>query len=415
MEERLQKILSRAGIASRRAAEQIMSEGRVTVNGETVRELGTKADIGRDDVRVDGVRVRAPERPVYLLLNKPKGIVTTRKDPEGRPTVMDLVPSVPGLFPVGRLDVTTEGAILLTNDGAFAERVAHPRYEVARVYHAKVRGIPDRETLAKMKRGVVVEGDRLTVDHARVIEADNNTWLEVTLHEGKHHEVRRLLEAVGHPVSKLRRVAIGPLTIKGLQPGQFRTLTPHEIQALRHGGAAVRPKRERPRIAHPGRRPGTRPPRTDDTRTENTKPAPARADHARGDHTRADHARKDAPRKDAPRTEAARTDVPRTEAARTDAARRGRPRSGKAGFGRTRSTGTRSGSARFDESGTDGRRTDNTRTDNARTDNTRTDATRTDNVRTDTRRTTHTRGGFKRSGHTGPRNPRSGHARTGRK
>ncbi len=253
MEERLQKILSRAGVASRRGAEVVMQQGRVTVNGSVVRELGSKADIATDDVRVDGVRIKPPQEPVYLLLNKPKGVVTTRHDPEGRQTVMDLVPRVAGLFPVGRLDVTTEGLILLTNDGAFAERVSHPRYEVARVYQAKVRGVPDTRALERMRRGVSVEGERMAVDDARVVEADNNAWVEVTLHEGKHHEVKRLLEAVGHPVSKLRRVALGPLTVRGLEPGAFRALTPREVKLLMAGGATpARPAARTPR--RPSRR-----------------------------------------------------------------------------------------------------------------------------------------------------------------
>lgn len=232
MEERLQKILSRAGLASRRGAEKVMAEGRLTVNGEVVTTLGTKADPERDDIRVDGVRVRAATTPVYLALYKPKGVVTTRHDPAGRATVMDLVPKLAGLFPVGRLDVTTEGLLLMTNDGAFAERVSHPRYEVARVYHAKVHRVPDASTLARLRRGVMVEGERMAVDRVRVIEADKNAWVEVTLHEGKHHEVKRLLEAVGHPVSKLRRVAVGPLTLRGLKPGDFRSLTPQEVRGL---------------------------------------------------------------------------------------------------------------------------------------------------------------------------------------
>ncbi len=261
MEERLQKILARAGFASRRGAEQLMLEGRVTVNGEYVRELGTKADLAKDDVRVDGVRVKAPQALVYLVLNKPRGVVTTRKDPAGRPTVMDLVPQVAGLFPVGRLDVTTEGLILLTNDGAFAERVSHPRYEVPRVYHAKVHRVPGPETLERLKSGVRVEGDFMAVDRARVIEADNNAWVEVALHEGKQHEVKRLLEAVGHPVSKLRRVSFGPVTAKGLEPGQFRQLTPEEVAGLLRGegspeGRTRRPARRRPR---PKPRPEPRP------------------------------------------------------------------------------------------------------------------------------------------------------------
>lgn len=232
MQERLQKILSRAGFASRRGAEKVMAEGRLTVNGRVVTELGTKADPERDDVRVNGVRVRAPRAPVYLVLYKPKGVITTRHDPQGRPTVMDLVPRVSGLFPVGRLDVTTEGLLVLTNDGAFAERVSHPRYEVPRVYEAKVHGVPDATTLARLRRGFRVGGERMGVDRVRVLEQDRNAWLEVTLHEGKHHEVKRLFEAVGHPVSKLRRVALGPLTLRGLKPGQFRALHPYEVEAL---------------------------------------------------------------------------------------------------------------------------------------------------------------------------------------
>jgi 23S rRNA pseudouridine2605 synthase len=254
MMERLQKILSRAGIASRRGAEKVLAERRITVNGETVTELGTKADVLTDDIRVDGVRIRPPKTPVYLLLNKPIGVVSTRHDPEGRRTVMELVPPVAGLFPVGRLDVTTEGLILLTNDGAFAERISHPRYEVPRVYRAKVRGVPDERTLVRLKEGVRVEGDLLAADRVRVIDADNNAWVEVTLHEGKKHEVRRLLEAVGHPVSKLRRVAIGPVTDRGLEPGHFRHLTPEEMRGLLHGKGAdlPLPKRARRRpVRHP--------------------------------------------------------------------------------------------------------------------------------------------------------------------
>jgi 23S rRNA pseudouridine2605 synthase len=248
--ERLQKILARAGFASRRAAERLMLEGRVTVNGEAARELGTRADPERDDVRVDGVRVRAPRGPVYLVLNKPRGVVATRSDPEGRPTVMGLVPPVAGLFPVGRLDVTTEGLIFLTNDGAFAERVSHPRYEVPRVYHARVHGVPDPETLARLRRGVRVDGDFMAVDRVSLLEAGNNAWVELTLHEGKQHEVKRLLEAVGHPVSKLRRVAFGPVTVKGLEPGRFRTLSKEEVAGLLRGEgspAVRRPPRTRRR------------------------------------------------------------------------------------------------------------------------------------------------------------------------
>jgi 23S rRNA pseudouridine2605 synthase len=255
VEERLQKILARAGFASRRGAEQLMLEGRVTRNGEAVRKLGTKADPERDDIRVDGVRVKAPRGHVYLVLNKPKGVVSTRNDPERRQTVMDLVPAVAGLFPVGRLDVTSEGLILLTNDGAFAERVAHPRYEVPRVYHAQVHRVPDAAALERLRQGVTVDGEFMAVDRARVIDSDNNAWVELTLHEGKRHEVKRLLEAVGHPVSKLRRVAIGPVTSRGLEPGEFRALLPEEVEGLRRGRPAA-PRNMR-RVA--SRRPRAKP------------------------------------------------------------------------------------------------------------------------------------------------------------
>jgi 23S rRNA pseudouridine2605 synthase len=235
MEERIQKILARAGFASRRGAEALMAEGRVTLNGEVVSVPGQRADAGRDDLRVDGVRVRVPPAPVYLLLNKPRGVVTTRHDPGRRPTVMDLVPRVRGLFPVGRLDLNTEGLLLLTNDGTFAERVLHPRYEVPRVYHAKVHGLPDAAALARIVRGVTHEGARLRADRVRVIRPADNPWLELTVHEGRHHEVRNLLLAVGHPVSKLRRVGLGPLALGGLGVGSWRELTGGEVRALLRG------------------------------------------------------------------------------------------------------------------------------------------------------------------------------------
>jgi pseudouridine synthase len=252
VEERLQKVLARAGFASRRGAEGLMAQGRVTVNGAVVREPGTRADAARDDIRVDGVRVKAQGEPVYILLNKPRGVVTTRRDPSGRPTVMDLVPGVSGLFPVGRLDLTTEGLILLTNDGAFAERVSHPRYQVPRVYHAKVRGVPDARALRRLRRGVRIDGELLAVDRVRLIEADLHAWIEVTLHEGKQHEVKRLLEAVGHPVTKLRRVAYGPVTLRGLQPGQHRALAAAEIEGLLRGEKSRGiPSRRSPRRLRP--------------------------------------------------------------------------------------------------------------------------------------------------------------------
>jgi 23S rRNA pseudouridine2605 synthase len=292
MLERLQKILSRAGIASRRGAEKVMAEGRVTVNGVVTSELGTKADLATDDVRVDGVRIRPPKTPVYLVLNKPKGVVSTRHDPEGRTSVMDLVPAVAGLFPVGRLDLVTEGLILLTNDGAFAERVAHPRYEVPRVYLAKVHGIPAAETLRQLTSGVWVDGELLSADSVRVLKADNNAWLEVMLHEGKNHEVRRLLEAVHHPVSKLRRVAIGPVSEHGLKPGEFRALTPGEIHGLLHPKKVRIPPRPVRAPSTRGRKPQRRPIKPRDE----AKPARP-ADHPRPRPSASDRAKRPPARK----------------------------------------------------------------------------------------------------------------------
>lgn len=256
MRERLQKILAQAGVASRRAAEELIRQGRVRVNGEVITELGTKADPSGDEILADGKPVRFAAK-TYLILYKPRGVVTTRSDPAGRPTVMSLVPRIRGLFPVGRLDVNTEGLLLFTNDGSFAQRVTHPSYEVPRVYHAKVRGTPDPDVLARLVRGVNVEGERMAVDAARVLEGGANAWLEITLHEGKNREVRRVLESTGHPVSKLRRVALGPLTLRGLKPGQVRALSPAEIARLldpssaRHRPTRPATRRPRPRSRRP--------------------------------------------------------------------------------------------------------------------------------------------------------------------
>jgi 23S rRNA pseudouridine2605 synthase len=245
--ERLQKILSQAGIASRRASERLMTEGRVTVNGVTVRELGTKAEPGRDDIRVDGRRIKLPERHRYLLLNKPAGYVTTRSDPQGRPTVMDLLAGVRDyVYPVGRLDFDSEGLLLLTNDGDLAARLTHPSHGVPRVYEARVLGVPDERDLDRLTRGVVIEGRRTrpaevrlvaggAVDHARAGKAGREagvSTLSITLREGRNRQVRDMCAAIGHPVTRLRRVAIGPLRDSRLKPGQWRELTSEERARL---------------------------------------------------------------------------------------------------------------------------------------------------------------------------------------
>jgi 23S rRNA pseudouridine2605 synthase len=239
---RLQKILSTAGVASRRASERLMAEGRVSVNGETITELGRRADPEHDDIRVDGRRIRIAGRRLYLLLNKPRGYVTTRSDPEGRPTVLDLLPGVREyLYPVGRLDYDSEGLLILTNDGELAARLMHPRHEFERVYEAEVRGVPDDRALAHLVRGIVLDGRRtapakvrLLAPHpsARVSERPCAT-IEITVHEGRSRQVRKMCEAVGHPVARLRRVRFGPIADRGLKAGSFRALTADELKLLR--------------------------------------------------------------------------------------------------------------------------------------------------------------------------------------
>jgi pseudouridine synthase len=240
--DRLQKILSQAWVASRRASEQLMLDGRVTVNGQTVRELGTKADPAADDIRVDGRRVRVPERRLYFLLNKPRRYVTTHSDPQNRPTVLDLVNVRDYVYPVGRLDFDSEGLLLLTNDGDLAAHLTHPSRGVNRVYEVKVLGIPDAHDLERLSRGVVVEGRRTEPAHVELLpgkrDADHST-LRITIHEGRNRQVRNMCEAIGHPVNRLRRVAIGPIRDDRLKPGQWRELTADEVARLRGSPAAA--------------------------------------------------------------------------------------------------------------------------------------------------------------------------------
>ncbi|HOC17492.1 MAG TPA: pseudouridine synthase [Vicinamibacterales bacterium] len=247
---RLQKILSSAGVASRRAAERLMAEGRVSVNGEVVRELGTKADPEADDIRVDGRPIGRASRRLYLLLNKPRGYVTTRSDPEGRPTVLDLLPGVREyVFPVGRLDYDSEGLLLLTNDGELAARLTHPSHEVPREYHARVRGVPDPHALDRLAGGVTLDGRRTAPARAVLLErglgqAGDQALVSLTLHEGRTRQVRRMLEAVGHPVVRLRRVRIGPIADPLIPLGRYRHLLPEEVDALRRAAASTaRPRR----------------------------------------------------------------------------------------------------------------------------------------------------------------------------
>jgi 23S rRNA pseudouridine2605 synthase len=224
---RLNAWLARAGVASRRGADELIKAGRVTVNGQPG-ALNTFVE-SRDHVELDG-RLLGLQQLVYVLLNKPAGVVTTARDPGGRPTVVGLVGHEARIVPVGRLDADTTGVLLLTNDGELAHRLAHPRYEVDKVYVADVDGDPSRATLAALERGVDLDDGRTAPARARRVSKGR---VELILHEGRKHQVKRMLAEVGHPVRRLQRSRYGPLTVEGLEPGEWRELTPEELAALR--------------------------------------------------------------------------------------------------------------------------------------------------------------------------------------
>ena len=236
---RLQKVLSAAGVASRRAAEQFIADGRVTVNGRTVRQPGTRADPAHDDVRVDGRRIAREVRSRYVLVHKPRGYVTTRSDPHRRKTVLDLVPDVREyIYPVGRLDYDSEGLLLLTNDGALAALLTHPRHGVARVYEATVRGVPSGARLRRLAAGVEIDGRPTGPAEVRMLRGGapgrtDEARVRIVIREGRNRQVRRMFDAIGHPVRRLRRTRLGPISLRGLRPGAARDLTPAEVGALR--------------------------------------------------------------------------------------------------------------------------------------------------------------------------------------
>ena len=236
--ERLQKIIAAAGIASRRKAEELITGGLVSVNGQRVTELGTKADPEHDHIRVNGKLLHGPQRHVYLLMNKPKGYVTTLRDPERRPTVMDLLHGVGArVYPVGRLDYASEGLLLLTNDGGFANRLMKAASHVPKTYMVKVAGTPPGEGLARLREGIRIpseRGKRVRTAPAkiRVIRESANPWYEVTLIEGKNRQIRRMFEEIGHHVEKIKRVRYGPLELD-VHPGKFRKLTTEEVAKLK--------------------------------------------------------------------------------------------------------------------------------------------------------------------------------------
>jgi 23S rRNA pseudouridine2605 synthase len=287
--ERLQKLLARAGVASRRHAEELIAEGRVTVNGRMA-GVGDKADPARDAVKVDGKRLEARRPGVYLLLNKPRAVMSTASDPEGRPTVLDLVPPAlrKALVPVGRLDFLTEGLIVLTDDGELAQRIAHPRYGCGKTYEAKVRGEPAEAALERLRGGIMLEGRRTAparIVRRRIVgpaarrggeEEGGNSWWTVELSEGRTRQIREMFTRIGHPVMKLRRVAVGPVVDRRLPVGAVRELSEREVEALRRatepdggraakakgraGWAKAKPKSGSKAGAKPGVRPGAKPP-----------------------------------------------------------------------------------------------------------------------------------------------------------
>jgi len=268
--ERLQKIIAAAGIASRRKAEELITAGRVAVNGKVISQLGAKADPERDHIRVDGKLLSAPQQKTYIVLNKPKGYVTTVSDPEGRPTVMDLIRGFGSqrIYPVGRLDWNTEGLLLLTNDGELAARLMNARSHVEKTYMVKVSGKPSEAELAKLRAGVRIAGSNsggrkmpaIKTAPAKIKPAQNqdrikdppNPWYEVTLIQGRNRQIHRMFEHIGHHVEKIKRIRYGPLELD-LGPGEFRSLTAGEVAALRRCSAAARDSSRK------GKRDDTRP------------------------------------------------------------------------------------------------------------------------------------------------------------
>lgn len=254
MEERLQKVLARAGIASRRKAEELIVAGQVEVNGKKVREFGTKVDPSRDTIRVDGKLVADIAESIYYVLFKPSGCVTTLSDPEGRASVGDYLKRLPErVFPVGRLDYDAEGAVILTNDGQLAHKLMHPRFGARRTYLAKVKGgAVSAQTLEKMRAGVRLDDGMATALEAEVTSiTEKNTWIRLVVAEGRPHLVKRLCEAVGHPVVRLFRASYAGVGVEGMMPGELRELTKAEVRLLTGGGA------------RPGTTPAALPPRRD--------------------------------------------------------------------------------------------------------------------------------------------------------
>jgi 23S rRNA pseudouridine2605 synthase len=265
MQQRLQKLIAAAGIASRRHAEELITAGQVNVNGKIVTELGAKADPESDHIKVKG-RLINPllqnRERIHILLNKPRGYLSSMSDPEGRPLVTELIPSALGrLYPVGRLDFNSEGLLLLTNDGELTNVVTAAKNRIAKVYHVKVKGLPPANAIERLRRGIAI-GDKERTKPAEVKQlrsSDSNAWFEITLHEGRNQQIRRMFDAIGHSVTKLKRTQIGPLDDKRLPLGEWRSLTLTEVRRLKSASAGkmappLRPKETRARSRSPGSR-----------------------------------------------------------------------------------------------------------------------------------------------------------------
>jgi len=241
MEKRLQKILSEMGIASRRASEELILEGRVTVNGQ-VATLGTKADAAKDHIKLNGKLLLRPEPKVYLIFNKPRGVVTTLRDPEGRPTVKDFLKRIKyRVFPIGRLDYDSEGLLLLTNDGDFAQSLLHPSKKIFKTYLVKAKGEPDEAKIQRLRKGIkLMEGVTAPAKIKKLQKTENNTWFEMSIHEGKKRQIRRMFKEINHPVLKLTRIKFGTLSLGDLKPGGYRFLTAEEIEKMKREFTADR-------------------------------------------------------------------------------------------------------------------------------------------------------------------------------
>lgn len=241
MDQRLQKIISQAGVTSRRKAEELILQGRVEVNGRVVRTLGAKADPKKDHVKVDGRLLQSGQPKLYLMLNKPRGYVTTLKDPEGRPTVMELLKGVrQRVYPIGRLDYDAEGLLLFTNDGEIAEHLMHPRYEIPRTYLVKVKGVLGDPEIRQLEAGVLLaDGMTAPCRINKVRKTKENSWIELTMREGRNRQIKRMMEHTGHLVLKLKRILYAGLELAGLETGEFRYLTEREIQRIKKASRTV--------------------------------------------------------------------------------------------------------------------------------------------------------------------------------